>query len=348
MPQTPHVYIAGLNAVIDGQNELALKLLSTAVSENSDLPDAYLQLAKLFLKKGESYRGQKILRDLLLRTNLHADFLKNVEYELISSYLKFKKFQQAEEAAKHSLELLPDDATIRGYLVTALEGQGKYREAEDHWKAFCESHNQPHKPRIALYRVEEGRATKDLKERKKLLMEALRLDPHCASAYYLLAVLYRESESFKNIVEIWSQFIKNAPEKAYWIFMQMEDYYFDNNQFDKLRETYVQLGEQDGPHQFYALLALSKYFQKVGDKTQVSQNIRHACEIYRGSDTVLKNLTATYLVVHKRAQDMDSANDLFLSFITDKYYVCQTCRRSQKNPEWHCTQCGSWDSYTLQ
>ena len=107
------LYIRGLNAVIEQEYDHAIQLLSRTVELDSEIPDAYYHLGKLYIKQGDILRGQKLFRDLLLRSDLDREFREGVENSLISAYISGKSFAHAQKLAQYRVEKYPDNSHAR-------------------------------------------------------------------------------------------------------------------------------------------------------------------------------------------------------------------------------------------
>ncbi len=346
--QTSTDYHNGLNAIIDGEEDLAVELLSKAVSNDTDLLDAYFQLAKLFIKRNEVIRGQKILRDLLLRKTNSSAFIKKIELELIKAYLSNKNFSQAQIVAEKRLTQIPDDTGMRLTLTQILERQGEYEKAEPQWKIYAKLSRIDPNPRLALYRVERLRKNDlDSKAKKNLLTQAIKLDAKCAPAYMYLARLYREQNKKKKIFQTWELLLENVPEKAPWVFQEMESYLYQEKEYDKLLGIYQNLSHIEGKHEWSTHLALARHYRKMGKPELAKESIEKLYQFQGDIHYTLKDLISCIQGIGEQELTPDSPVFTLLSqYFENQSYVCSACQHKQNTPEWHCSQCGAWNSYS--
>ncbi|MFC1584615.1 hypothetical protein ACFL5V_03600 [Fibrobacterota bacterium] len=341
-------YVSGLNAVVDGQNEHAVNLLTRAVEMDSDIPDAYFQLGKIFIKKGELKRGQRLFRDLLLRQDIDNDFRNKVEDALIRVYLAGKDFHKAQELAEHRTLKYPYDSQVRLTLTHLLEHQKDFKSAEKHWQAYADLLKIDPRPKFALYKVETSRIQKSLsrKTRQNLYLQALKLDPTCAPAYVLLARLYREEGKNDLVLETWNQLMKEVPEKSIWIFQEMEEFYFELHRYQELLGLYQALCRREGTHQAAAGFALARLYHKTGRKDLALETITRAHRENSSKENGIKELIRFYLEVDKTDAILKRISSSLDDFIGRNGFFCKECHAQSEEIEWHCPECGAWESYT--
>ncbi|MBF0429865.1 MAG: hypothetical protein HQK83_01195 [Fibrobacteria bacterium] len=340
-------YVAGLNAVIESEQELAIELLTRSVELDSDLYDAFYQLGKLYTKKDELLRAQKIFSDLLLREGLSKDFINKVEIALIEVYTLRKKLKKAQALAELRVSKYPDDSEARLSLTTLLEKQGDFKSAQKHWEVYAKLTQITSKHRLALYKVELARNLKSLTEKDKrdYYQQALKMDEKCAPAYILLARIFRKQKKDKKVLEIWNAFLENIPEKSPWIFNEMENYLYEINRYHELLGIYQGLVRKAGPHKTASQLALARQYYKIGKKDLAHETIVSVLEEPENKEFALKELIRYYLEVEKNEATLSKIHSLLTEYVERKSFSCQKCGALSKEAEWHCSECGAWDSY---
>jgi lipopolysaccharide biosynthesis regulator YciM len=341
------LYISGLDAVIEKQFDHAVQLLSKAVSLNSDIPNAYYHLGKLYLEKGDIIRGQKIFRDLLLRSDLDDNFRQKVENALIAAYISRKDFTQAQKLLLHRIKKYPDNSEAHLALAKILERKNNFEKALKHWLVYAKLNKIESKPRLALYKVEIARSQTNPQSTASvnLLKQALKMDPKCAPAYILLAKHFHSMGKTTKVLENWGLLIKEAPEKSPWIYSDMEKYLYELNRYNELLDIYKSLVRKKGPHETTAKLALAKQYFKRGEKKLAYEVLMSMRDQDIVKKITLKELIQLMLMADQEEKNVLKIQELFNSLLSLKSFVCKKCGRKSKEAEWHCPECGAWDSY---
>jgi lipopolysaccharide biosynthesis regulator YciM len=340
-------YVSGLNAVIDGEFEHAISLLTKAVELDSDICDAYLHLGKLFIRKDEIIRGQKILRDLLLRRDIDKSFRSKVERALITVYVKHKDFAPAQEMAEYRVLKYPKDSQMRLTLTAILERQHNYKLAQKHWQVYCNLSKSSPYHRLALYKVEIARHDTSLSSRSGLnmLQQALRLDDKCTPAYILMARYYRNENKRKKVLEAWDNLLERTPEKSPWIFGEMEQYLYEVNRYQELPGIYLALCRRKGNHQTAARLALARHYYKTGKEDEALNTVQEIKSKKIDKDMAVNELIRFSTEVDSKESSLKPIYSLLTSSLIMENFTCSRCGATSKAAEWHCPECGAWESY---
>ncbi len=343
------LYIEGLSSIIENQKEIAIKQLSRAVELDSNLTGAYYHLGILFSDKKDSLRAQKIFRDLLLREHLEKSLKEKTERALIKAYCDTKKFSSAQMLAEQRVDRYPEDLEARHQLTHLLEMQGNYSAAEKNWKIYCQLSGESTDAKLALYQVELVRSDPNMpgKEKKKVLQKAIKLHQKCAPAYMLLARLYREEQKPEKVLECWAQLLDNAPEKSPWILPEIEQYLYEINRYHELLGIYQKLVRQSGSHQTVAKLGLFKQYLKLGEKEEALDTLKSIESHKLSKQETLRELLRFSLENQSGNQPYPELKSALAQLPDIFTYSCQSCGRISKEPEWHCPDCGHWDSFEL-
>ncbi len=340
-------YILGLNAIIDDDVKNAVQLLTQAVEADSELIDAYFQLGKLFIKQKDILRGQKIYRDLLLRSNLSEPVRKRIGVSLVDAYIAGKNFEQARKVAEKMVLKEPDDMYLRLSLTTVLERQKDFTAAEKHWKTYASRNKINASQRLALYRVEEARGlpSVETKRLRQLLNQAVKLDTNCAPAYVLLARQYRQEGKNDKVLECWENLLDYAPEKSVWVFKEIEEYLFEINRYDEILPIFQKLSRKEGKHQPAAITALARQYYKTGQKDLAAETILQLVDHVTDIEELLRELITYYLQIEDNGRILIKIQEILQRGNAFFIYICSSCGQKLETAEWHCPQCGAWDSF---
>ncbi|MGB7055757.1 MAG: hypothetical protein WBE28_10600, partial [bacterium] len=98
-------YLEALVALLDSDDELAMKRLKEAVNVNSDLFDAYIRLGDLYRKKGDPGRAMQIHQSLTARPTLKKHEEKKLYYALAQDALAASRPNRAISLLKEILKI---------------------------------------------------------------------------------------------------------------------------------------------------------------------------------------------------------------------------------------------------
>ena len=101
----PSQYYLGLNFLLDGEQESALKAFSEALAVNAETFETHITFGSLLRKRGEVDNAIKIHQSLLSRSRL-PDIQKNQAHlELAKDFIAAGLLDRAEQLLKDLLEL---------------------------------------------------------------------------------------------------------------------------------------------------------------------------------------------------------------------------------------------------
>jgi lipopolysaccharide biosynthesis regulator YciM len=162
----------------------------------------------------------------------------------------------------------------------------------------------------------------------------------------LLAKLYQKEGREKKVLETWNSFFDNVPEKSHWIFNDLEQYLYDLNRYHELLGIYQNLARRNGAHKASAQMALARHYYKIGKKELAQETILAIQNSSPDKKSALKGLIRYYLEVDKNESTLSKIHMLLADFIKYKEFICNQCKAKSREAEWHCPECGAWDSYS--
>ena len=126
----PSQYYLGLNFLLDGEQESALKAFSEALAVNAETFETHITFGSLLRKRGEVDNAIKIHQSLLSRTRL-PDVQKNQAHlELAKDFIAAGLLDRAEQLLKDLIELSVDhEADAKALLIDVCEASRDWSQA---------------------------------------------------------------------------------------------------------------------------------------------------------------------------------------------------------------------------
>ena len=126
----PSQYYLGLNFLLDGEQESALKAFSEALAVNAETFETHITFGSLLRKRGEVDNAIKIHQSLLSRTRL-PDVQKNQAHlELAKDFIAAGLLDRAEQLLKDLIELSEDhEADAKTLLIDLCEASRDWSQA---------------------------------------------------------------------------------------------------------------------------------------------------------------------------------------------------------------------------
>lgn len=234
-------YTEGLCLLLDGKDNEAIEKLKLAVTKDSNNVDAYLRLAELFSKKGETERASKIFERLMLRRNLTSEQEKKVYQSLANYYLKTDRLQRAITILE---ELVNFDASNVVHYETLL---GLYSKTE-RWQD-CEEllkkleKVQKNKEKMSDYYIEFGKKilARNPEEAAKYFKQGLGFNRKSAEALITLGDYYYNKREIDMAIKIWNELLEYYPSQNSLVRNRLEAAYYDLGQYEEIVNLYERL-----------------------------------------------------------------------------------------------------------
>ena len=191
-------YIEGLNYLIAGDNQQALKKLKNTVHIDTDYIDAYIKIGDILRCSGSPENAIKIHKDLLVRPKLSEDQKISIHKSTAQDYKEAKEFGFAIQACEKILEIDKYNKWAKDWQLKMYEQMGDWQGAYDHLRKNNLVPKEQKSPLLACYKLELGKqcaSKKSESEAQSVYREALKQDSGCVGAYIELAdSLMRENK----------------------------------------------------------------------------------------------------------------------------------------------------------
>ena len=126
----PSQYYLGLNFLLDGEQESALKAFSEALAVNAETFETHITFGSLLRKRGEVDNAIKIHQSLLSRTKLPDAQKNQAHLELAKDFIAAGLLDRAEQLLKDLIELSTDhEADANILLLEVFEASRDWEQA---------------------------------------------------------------------------------------------------------------------------------------------------------------------------------------------------------------------------
>lgn len=126
----PSQYYLGLNFLLDGEQESALKAFSEALAVNAETFETHITFGSLLRKRGEVDNAIKIHQSLLSRTKLPDAQKNQAHLELAKDFIAAGLLDRAEQLLKDLIELSEEhEADSKVLLLEVFEASRDWQQA---------------------------------------------------------------------------------------------------------------------------------------------------------------------------------------------------------------------------
>jgi lipopolysaccharide biosynthesis regulator YciM len=340
-------YIDSLIALLDGDDDLAMKRLKETVSVNSDLFDAYLRLGDLYRKKGDTARAMQIHQSLTARPTLRKQEEIKVYFALAQDALAANRPNRAVSFLKEILKIDKKDKSAYDMILKIYEDMGSYSDCittyeEGTFKPKDEHRRAFYYAALARNKMEKAQKldSEEGKEIVQLLRKALRIDSDSiAGMYYMGNFLENESDP-KKAREYYLKIINQHPEYAFLIIPHLEKVSFELGSFNNIIPIYEKVIAQN-PRNFAVGFALANLYEKKNDIDAARDVYLRLVELFPRS--VLPKIRMLKLKVE---DDVIDALDDIENAVCGQEFECSNCGNVRKDFAFLCEQCHALESFS--
>lgn len=341
-------YTEGLNLLLAGEREAALKRFRDAVNKNSRNIDAYLKIGDILRETGQVERAINVHKYLTVRSGLTPRQREDIMRSLAKDYEDAREFDKGLEVLNKVLE-------ENRHLVWAHEMKLRFYEKKQEWdnafqtyKELRKSRGESKNGRLALYKVQEGLQLLDSgkeREARSRFKDAIKIDPNSPPGYIYLADSYRRENRNSDALQVLKEFMERVPSQSYLAFERIKDLLFEGGVFGEIENVYLEIIDVQ-PNNLMARLALSDIYEKKGELEKAVDTCLNVLEKDPSNEFAKKRLVRLY---HKSGDDEKSVNqalDLIDESLKHKeMFKCKECGYRSHEPFWRCPQCQEWETF---
>ncbi|MFH1680993.1 MAG: tetratricopeptide repeat protein, partial [Candidatus Eisenbacteria bacterium] len=343
-------YVEALNALLEGDEETALRELRQTVQVDPTNTDAYLRLGNLLRKRGALDRALRIHRDLdvgtILRRKLSAEEKARVREAIADDLLAARRTEEALQVLGNLLSHDKGNSRIRSKMVAIHERRSEWDEAYELFREGMKVRKEKAPEKLARYRAICGTSVLqagDAERAKEVFLEALKVHPDCPEALYRLGAIAFEAGEMEEAIGHWERFHRVASEQAYLTFDRLEQALFETGNLNRMEEVYENLLGRT-PDNMPALLALSDFYSRRGEDDKAIDLAQRAVE----SDSLSSAARSRLFLLLGESRPPERAVREIVGFVKENPIPlpplkCPRCGFPGEEPFWRCPQCLTWN-----
>lgn len=328
-------YLKGLEAMIEGKKDKAIKLFREVLERNPSDTESYLYTGNLLREKGEVTKAIKIHKNLLVNPLLDNEQKNKLKESLAEDYLKNEDWAKALPILETLHHKNPNNTIFSDKLMEVYEKLKKWDKAFNVAKKTFDAKKLAH---YATYLATEV-LKKDAKKANKFIAVGEKGD--ISYAYYLHGkILISEGDESEGLEYI-KKSISIDPDKAFYYLPLLEEYMFEEGQFGVF-EPYLKSKFEENPDNIIILASYISILKKRGQ-------LEKAKEIFEES---IKNFDlndyTTLLSIAIIANEIDGKmvseylGKIKSMMYQKKLFRCSKCNNETEEFSWKCSSCGSF------
>ncbi len=338
-------YQLGLNALIAGNPEAAMKHLAEAVREDPRNIDAYVKLGDLLRERGQIRQAIQVHRELLVKRKLP----KNLRTEITKSLtLDLAQAENWPETIA-SIRSLPrgerGDPRVLRLARDAYEGLGDNEKAVATHKELLKTGESAGEPTLGIYRAHLALQTYkrgDSDRARGDFRAAIKDDPAAAVAYVYLGDIAAADGDSERAIAYWMKVVSGKPECAHLVFGRLEKAYFEAGDYGRMMGVYEDVTSR-APTNVQALTGLSRMLERKGTIDEAIR-VAHEAVKHEGDTLAGHRQLIEILVRNERYEEAARTAEALLAKrdSSPETLSCQSCGQTIAGAIWRCPSCGTW------
>ncbi len=296
-----NLYILALNAIFDGQDQKALKLLRKVVTDNTDHIYAYIQIGNILRSEGNYLGAIKIHQSLTVRPNLDSSMLKEIHRALAIDFIEIKDFKKAEAEANLVLKFDKKNLWANKFLLNIYEKNENWISAIKICKIIDKLSNGAidYKIKISKYMTFEGKKLLEgnfLNEATKLFDKSKKIDSLNRLSDLFLGNYFHKKMDKTKAIEHWMKYANSNDPDKYLIYNSLINTFFETNRFDEVEVFFKKIIDIN-PEDLHANLKLINFYEQKGNFDEALTIIKEYLK--KNQNSTLANLIYLKLKVIK-------------------------------------------------
>ena len=305
---TDVLYSDALNAILKGDNTVAVKLLKQVVSHDSDNVGAYLQLGNL-LRSVNPQQSAKIHQSLTVRPKLSKPVSKEIHQALALDYAELSDYKRAKIEADMVLKYDKNNLWAHQFLLQIAEKQRDWEQASGLASKVQKLTGNRDVRQLAEIQLQAGKDQLDKDDCKKALQHfqnAIKLDPIFSAPYLHIGNIYEGENNLKKAIINWEKYLINEQNGDAQIYKKIESALFDLGKFSEIEQFYHRILAEK-PNDKNAIVKLSNLLKDKGDIEEAIKLVDNA--IKQNSDLISARLMKLKILLEK-ANPVDLSNQI--------------------------------------
>ncbi|MBD3349791.1 MAG: tetratricopeptide repeat protein [Candidatus Eisenbacteria bacterium] len=337
-------YQKGLDALIAGDREAALKHLALTVREDPRNVDAYVKLGNLLRERGQTKQAIQIHRELLVKRRLPAGVRSEVAKNLALDYAEARRWADVIRQVRELPRGERSDERMLALARDAYEAVGDFDRAIARHRDILKS-GKSEEPSLGVYRahaavlaLERGDSVRARSE----FQTALKEDPAAAVASLYLGDIAAGAGDLERATGYWMKLVADRPDCAHLVFDRLEKAYYELGDFGRMMSIYQDVAAK-APTSVHTHRGLSRMLERKGDIEGAIEAAREAVK-HEGDTLAGHRQLVDVLVRSERFEEAARAAEELLSAraLAGDEHPCPACGRRREKPGWRCPHCGAW------
>ncbi|MBD3367871.1 MAG: tetratricopeptide repeat protein [Candidatus Eisenbacteria bacterium] len=335
-------YRLGIDAMIRGDREEAVRHLTAAVREDPRNVDAYIKLGNLLREQGRARQAVQVHRELLVKRRLSKTVRNEIMRNLALDLRQESRWREVLESVAALDRSSRSDPEIIEMTRDAYEATGEYERAREAHKELLKTGAVG--PELGVYRAHLAllalRAGDTARARSEF-RAALKESPEGAALanVHLGDIAAAEGDTDRAIA-YWMKIVTDRPECAFTVFERLEKAFFEVGDFGRMMGIYEDVVTR-APTSTHALIGLSRMLERKGSIDDAVRTAREAVK-HEGESLTGHRRLSELLVRQERFEEAARAADQLLERLASDGRTCPTCGASTEEGAWRCPACRAW------
>jgi lipopolysaccharide biosynthesis regulator YciM len=365
------LYLEGLDYMMSGHRQRAYRNFKRIIDSDSNNFRAYLRLGQVTREGGNPTSAIKIHRSLLVRKNITNNEKVELYKNLALDYFELKNIDKAYEYLESLLLIDKDNVWAIFLKIKILREKNDWNKAGILLEKYFKAADYKDDNKRALYKIQEARSfieNKNFEAARRVLDEALSIDPGLAISYYFIGDSYsKESdEKYKQGEEIrkklqlsennshpdiddyyndakkllsksidnWVIYTARAPKQSWLVIHLLMDALLALNRFNEFENILQEILDKD-PNNMEVTATLADIYDQEGKNSQAMELIDKA--LASDNSSLLIKLTQLKLQSRnpEKSKNLRKQLDSLIHFlVTDKGFQLYKDTDKDKNLIW--------------
>lgn len=338
-------YQLGVNAMISGDRDAAVRHLAAAVREDPRNVDAYVKLGNLLRERGQLRQATQIHRELLVKRRLPP----TTKNEILRCYALDLAAAGSWDEMLETVRALPrserGDPEMLALARDAHESAGELDRAVHTHRELLKAGHDGGEPPLGVYRAHTALVSLkqgDKARAKAELQAAVNESPEAVVANVFLGDIARDEGDTGHAIAYWMKLASESPDCAHIVFERLERAYYDTGDFGRMMRVYDDLVSRT-PSNARALTGLARMYERKGALEEAIRTAQEAVK-HEGTTLVGHRELLDILVRNGSYEEAAKAASSLVQRLSDEADArrCPSCKKRLDETAWRCPHCRAW------
>ncbi len=341
-------YEEALIALIDEEEELALKKFQEAVFLDSDNVEAYIRLAELLRKRNEPLKALQIHRYLFARRRLPKKIINRILVQTAKDYIALEAYEKVTETLKNLIKSEPQNEQYNKLLLLSYEKSSLWNEAIETFRKMAKQFSYPKENlfNYEIYAAYEVNKKGDKELAEKILARVLKMKPESIPALVYLGDIEYSKGNIEEAIKLYNKVINIDARSGQIVFPRLMKSYYEKGEFQKIEETYKNVLEKL-PEDNRTNISLADYYLKMGRLSEAHELLKNEVETYPDSIETNLLLLLTEMELRK-SEAVAILRHIIEVYKKKEIFKCRKCGFISEDFIIRCPECGEWETYELE